>query len=243
MNHKRIAFITFACVCALALSGCAVFQGLGGLVGSGNTVTETYDFADFSEIELGHAFQATIIPGDTYSVSITVDDNLVEHLLVEQDGARLRIGLQPNQVVTRATMRAEITMPAIARLEASGASQAQLNGFASDADFTGHASGASRIHGDIDAGNLDLEASGASTISLAGTGGNVRANASGASTIDLEEYSVQDAAVEASGASNVTVNLSGRLDADASGASNIYFLGEPTMGTLNTSGDSDVTRR
>ncbi len=54
---------------------------------------------------------------------------------------------------------------------------------------------------------------------------------------------VQDAAVNASGASNVTVNLSGRLDADASGASNVFYLGQPTMGTIDTSGGSDVTAR
>lgn len=243
MNHKRIAWIVLVCVGALALAGCAVFQSLGGLTGSGNPVTEEYDFTGFSEIELGHAFEATITPGDTYAVSVTVDDNLLEHLVVEQDGARLRIGLEQDQLVTRATLRAEITLPALTLLDVSGASQAQLNGFSSDADFTGHASGASRIHGDINAGNLDLEASGASTIALAGTGGNARAKASGASTIDLEEMSVQDAAVNASGASTVTVNPSGRLDADASGASNVYYLGTPTLGTIDTSGESDVTPR
>ena len=243
MKHKKIIWIVLACVCALALSGCAGLGGLNGLVGSGNLVTEEYDFTDFSEIELSHAFEATVTPGDAYAVTVTVDDNLVEHLVVEQNGARLSIGLEPNKLVARATMRAEITMPALTRLDASGATQTQLNGFSSDADFTGHASGASRIHGDLTAGDLDLEASGASTITLAGSAGNVRATASGASTIDLEEMSVQDAAVNASGASNVTVNLSGQLDADASGASNVFYLGQPTMGTIDTSGDSDVTAR
>jgi len=241
MNSKRIILIILLGVLVLAAAGCG---GLGvGLVGSGNLVTEEYDFTDFSEIELSHAFEATITPGDAYAVSITVDDNVVEHLLVEQDGARLRIGLQQDQLLTRATLRAEITLPALTRLEVSGASQAQLNGFSSEAAFTGHASGASRIHGDLTAGNLDLEASGASTISLAGTAGNARADASGASTIDLEEMSVQDAVANASGASNVTVNLSGRLDADASGASNVYYLGEPTLGNIDTSGNSDVGPR
>lgn len=241
MNSKRIVLIVILCFGSLAAAGCG---GLGsGLVGSGNTVTRTYDFTDFSEIELGHAFEATINPGDTFAVSVTVDDNLVEHLIVEQDGARLRIGLDPTTLLARATLQAEITLPALTRLDVSGASQAQLNGFSSDAAFTSHASGASRIHGDLIAGDLVLDASGASTISLAGTAGNARATASGASTIDLEEMSVQDAVANASGASNVTVNLSGRLDVDASGASNIYYLGEPTLGNIDTSGNSDVSPR
>ena len=124
MNHKRIAWIVLVCVGALALAGCAVFQSLGGLTGSGNPVTEEYDFTGFSEIELGHAFEATITPGDTYAVSVTVDDNLLEHLVVEQDGARLRIGLEQDQLVTRATLRAEITLPALTLLDVSGATPA-----------------------------------------------------------------------------------------------------------------------
>lgn len=241
MNRRFIFPVALACLGVLTLAGCNVLGS--AITGSGTLVTQAYDFTDFSEVELGNAFEATITPGDAYAISVTVDDNLVDSLQVEQTGNTLRISLEPARMVTRATMRAEITMPALTRLEASGASQAQLNGFSSDADFTGHASGASRIHGDLAAGNLALDASGASTISLAGTAADVRANASGASTIDLEEMTVVNADVEASGASNVTVNASGQLDAQASGASNVSYLGAPTMGNIETSGGSNINQR
>ena len=52
-----------------------------------------------------------------------------------------------------------------------------------------------------------------------------------------------DANVEASGASEVTVNASGRLDADASGASDVYYLGSPILGRIDTSGASSVERK
>jgi len=51
---------------------------------------------------------------------------------------------------------------------------------------------------------------------------------------------VGDADVEASGASTVTVNASERLDANASGASHIKYLGNPSLGTVDTSGGSSV---
>ena len=241
MNRRIIFPVALACLGVLTLAGCSALGS--AITGSGTVVTQAYDFTDFSEVELGNAFEAIITPGDAYAISVTVDDNLVDSLQVEQTGNTLRISLEPTRLVTRATMRAEITMPALTRLEASGASQAQLNGFSSDADFTGHASGASRIHGDLVAGNLDLDASGASTISLAGTAADVRANASGASTIDLEEMTVVNADVEASGASNVTVNAGGQLDAQASGASNVSYLGAPTLGSIETSGGSNINQR
>ncbi len=54
---------------------------------------------------------------------------------------------------------------------------------------------------------------------------------------------MDDADVEASGASTVTVNLSGTLDADASGASRVLYLGNPSLGRIDTSGASSITRR
>jgi hypothetical protein len=241
MNKNRIPLILIAMtlITLVSLSAC----NLNALTGSGNVVSQEYDFAGFDEVDIGHAFIATITPGDEFSVVVRIDDNLVEHLVVEQDGNRVRVGLQQGTIATRATMEVDITMPRLAWLNASGASQAQLNGLMLDDNFTGEASGASQIHGDVDAVDMVLEASGASTVFLAGTAGNVAANASGASTIDLTELAAIDAQTEASGASNITVNIEGILDADASGASNIFYLGQPEMGNINTSGGSNVEQR
>ncbi len=244
MNSQRksmIALMALAILTLVALTGCNVVGDV--VTGSGNVVTQEFDFTDFDEISLGHAFNGTITQGDTYRVIVQIDDNLVDRLVAEQQGSRVNIGLEPTTLTTQATMEVAITLPNLTWLEASGASQAQLAGLTTADDFTGRASGASRIHGDLAAGDLDLEASGASTIFLAGTGGDVRANASGASTIDLEEMTTANADVQASGASNVTVNLAGTLNAEASGASNVYYLGDATLGNINESGGSDVEPR
>jgi hypothetical protein len=52
--------------------------------------------------------------------------------------------------------------------------------------------------------------------------------------VDLSAFSVVDANVEASGASQVTVNVSGRLDVDASNASHVTYLGSPTLGKMDS---------
>jgi hypothetical protein len=238
---SMIAYIAIAALAVIALSGCNVVGA--AKTGSGNVVSQEYDFTDFDEVSLSYAFQGTITQGDAYSIVVRIDDNLVDQLLVEQDGTRVNIGLNSNALITRATMEVDITMPNLTWVGASGASSAQLAGFTSSDDFTAEASGASRVHGDIAAGNLDLEASGASTISLAGTAGDVRANASGASTIDLEELIAANADAEASGASTVIVNTGGQLNANASGASNVHYLGDPTLGNIEESGGSNVDPR
>ena len=86
------------------------------------------------------------------------------------------------------------------------------------------------------------------------TGGNKRDGGEGIAVDDQgqvylssfsysNDFPVNDADVEFSGASSGTINLSGRLDADISGASRLYYIGEPTMGNINTSGASSLSKR
>ena len=99
------------------------------------------------------------------------------------------------------------------------------------------------LQGDIEAGNARFDLSGASQVTLNGSAQGVTIDASGASQADLSRFQAASANVEASGASSVTVNPSGRLDVDASGASKVYYLGNPTLGTVNTSGASTIRSR
>lgn len=226
------------------LAACTVpVPVINTLRGSGNTVTQTYDFSDFDKVVISHAFEADITAADTYQVEVTVDDNLVEHLRIEQEGDTVTIGLAPNTGVINATQKARITLPRLVGLEASGASHVDVSGFKSSDNVRVNVSGASTARGDMETGDLNTDISGASTLALEGSGKNLRVNASGASTVDLDNFAVNDASVEASGASRANVNVSGRLDANASGASSVRYTGDPTLGRIEESGASSVSAR
>jgi len=211
------------------------------LTGSGNVVTQEEAISDFDKVDISHSFVVDIKQGENFSVIIRVDDNLVEQLQVEKFGSTLKIGLKPGiSIVSNATLEAEITMPELAGLDLSGASDAAISDFKSTKNLTVDLSGASSLRGDIEAGDTSFDLSGSSNANLIGSGGNLTLDASGSSDVDLSDFPVADAKIDASGASTVTVNASGRLDVDASGASNVYYLGEPSMGMIETSGASSV---
>ena len=220
-----------------------LFTGCNILVGSGNLETQEYSFSDFKKVEIGSAFKFDIKRSDTYSISITADDNVIEHVKVSKSGDTLKIGLSPFGSLGAVTLEADITLPQLARLDISGASRGFISGFSSAEDIDIEISGASQLTGDITAGNIDIELSGASNIELDGSAGNLVADVSGASRCSLDDFPVNDADVEFSGASSGTINLSGRLDANLSGASRLYYIGEPTMGNIDTSGASSLSKR
>jgi hypothetical protein len=258
---RKFATLTIVAVLVVAvlLTGCL----LGVVTGSGNLVTREMDLSGFTRVAAGSAFEVEIIQADSYNVSITADDNLFDYIRVDKDGDTLEIRLKPNYNYGFLTLRARVTMPSLYGLDLSGATKATVSGFDSSADFaldlsgassvtmsemsagdmSLEASGASRVTGSIAAGDAEFDVSGASTVTLAGSANDIVIGASGASHVGLGDFPVDNAEVNLSGASRATVNPSGRLDVDLSGASNLSYIGEPTMGDISISGGSTMSSK
>ena len=225
----------------ILLAGCTL-PTTKSVSGSGKTVTLDFNFDDFTRVSVGSALKLDITQGDDFSIQVEVDDNLEQYLDVRRSGDTLYIGLKPRLSILfgNTTLRARVTMPQLTGLEASGASNCKISGFSSDKRLDLEASGASTVRGDIASGAAKIEASGASTIELTGAGADLNAVASGASTLRLEDFMVTDARVDASGASRITVNASGTLDAKASGASSVRYVGDPAKVRMDSSGASSI---
>ncbi len=72
MKIVRTAAVALAVLALVTLLGC----NLQSVRGSGDLVTREFDFTDFNQVGIEHAFQGRITPGDEYRVTVTVDDNL-----------------------------------------------------------------------------------------------------------------------------------------------------------------------
>ncbi|MCL5107881.1 MAG: DUF2807 domain-containing protein [Chloroflexi bacterium] len=242
-SRRRLLFqLLLAALAATLLAGCN-YTGLGGPVtGSGKLVTRDYGFSNFDDVEASHAFQLEVLRSDSYSVAVTIDDNLADALDVTQSGSRIHIDLKPGNYI-RTTQRAKVTLPTLRRLDLSGAANASLSGFQSSDLLEIGLSGASKITGGAAAGPLSANLSGASSLNLRGSAASLSLEGSGASSADLGSCPVESASVRLSGASRATVNVNGKLDADLSGASKLTYTGNASLGAINTSGGSNVNRK
>lgn len=232
---------------ALALGSLAcnlsfTIPSIESLTGSGRVVERAFDLSGFDQVEINYAFQATVEQGEAFSVRIRIDDNLEPYLRVEQVGARLVIGLDPERMLSlsNATLEAEITMPALAAAEANGASRLTLAGFSGQGDLRLAASGASTLRGEVEARDVTLLVSGASTATLRGGGRDLALEVSGASRAELSDFTVSTVRALLSGASSARVHATDRLDAEASGASTLTYRGSPLLGSIEISGGSSI---
>lgn len=223
------------------LVGCAQVT----ITGSGNVITQEEDLDGFDKVDISSAFVVDITQGEDFSVVIRADDNLIEHLEVVKSGSTLKIGLDPTKwyIINDATMEADVSMPELVGIDLSGSSIARLSGFESSKSLVVDISGNSNLQGGMQAGDTSMDTSGNSSVTLSGSAGDITVDASGSSQVDLADFTASNGSVNASGGSTVTVNLSGRLDVDASGSSDVYYLGEPELGRIETSGSSSIQPR
>jgi hypothetical protein len=242
MQGKRVLSWLIALV--VSASTFLVLTGCGGWVtGSGKVETREMNFTDFTALDIDSAFEVDITQDDAYRVTITTDDNLFDYVNVNQSGKTLHIGLKQPYAYMRTTRKATITMPALQQLELSGASRAKVSGFIATSPLEMDISGASKASGSLKMADGKFEVSGASTLELSGAGQNLSLEISGASTLKLGEFTAAKAVVNVSGASRATVNVTGRLDAEVSGASTLTYLGNPTLGDIEVTGASTLHRK
>jgi hypothetical protein len=234
-------FVGVASVAALLLAGCTVYAPQT-IVGSGNRVTLEKDLSGFTKVAASSAFRVSITQSDDYKVTITVDEKVEPYLDVTVQGDTLRIGVRPGLTLGAGSfpLDAQVSMPRLSGVELSGACRATVGGFKSGDKLNAKISGASQLEGDIEAGDAWFEVSGASRLALSGKGQNLVLEGSGASQANLVDFPVSEATVKVSGASKATVNVSGRLDADVSGASSLRYTGDPTLGSVESSGASTI---
>jgi hypothetical protein len=269
MKRYRVltAVFTSLLLVTLLVSGCGtILVTEDGKAVTGETETRQYDLTEFTRVDISSAFTYEIKKADDYSISITANSDLFDDIRVVKRGQTLNIGLEISGTPwtifnTNPNLRAVITMPQLQELESAGATHGTVTGFSSTEDLEVTASGASRVElqdisagdtafevsgastvtGDITAEDIEFEVSGASTVQLEGSAVDMAADVSGASHIKLGNLKVYNVDINLSGASNGAINLDGRLDVELSGASQLYYIGEPTLGTLDVTGGSKIT--
>ncbi len=211
-------------IVALIIVGLIPAIGFGApVIGSGNVQTQQKDFSDFTAVSVGSGFNVQVTQAATYNVSITTDANLQQYVEVYKTGSTLYIRLKPTMGFTTTSLKAQVSMPDLTNLQLSGGVVGTASSFNVTHDFTADLAGGSRL-------------------TMTGQAGNLTAICSGGSNLQLGDFQVTNARVDFTGGSQGTVNVSGKLDAVLSGGSRLSYIGNPTLGIIDKSGGSTISK-
>jgi hypothetical protein len=244
MMKQRKRFVLMVFMMALSILACQVGGiGLGDgktVRGSGEVVEETRAVSGVTGVELATLGNLTIEVGDTESLRIEAEDNLMEYFETEVRNGKLRIGTQEDvRLVTTKPVNYYLTVTALDTIEISSAGDIQapdrnVDRFSISIDSAGDLEigvlNANTLEVDIgSSGNLDIKGGEVKTQ-------NITISSSGNYT--AQELASDEAEVRLESAGSATIWVQNHLKANLSSSGDLRYRGDPTVdATTNSSGD------
>ncbi|MBL7741971.1 MAG: DUF2807 domain-containing protein [Chitinophagaceae bacterium] len=237
---KRL--LVFSVFTVAIFSSCNHFWGKR-INGNGNVITQTRQFSNFKGVDVSSAIHLYVKQDPAFSVKVETDENLQQYIMVYEENGVLYVKQENNtNLDATGSIKVYVSAPVFNSIEASGACEVKGEGMlATPGGIDIDVSGASKADLEVKTPKITAEMSGASSITLRGETKDLFLKGGGASHAKCFELLTENADVDVSGASNADVFASVKLDAEASGASDIRYKGGASV-TPNTSGAAHIKK-
>ncbi len=207
---------------------------LGGAVaGSGVVETESRQVSEFDSIVVQYPAKIIIQQGESESITIQADDNLLPQLETQvRDGTLYFESSENNwgeRVSSTEPVLVTITVVELGQVQIPAAGTILIDSLKTDS-LEISISGAGDVTLQyLDAGSLVFGLSGAGSVDAEGVVDTLQLRISGLGSFNGGDLRSQDAEVRISGAGSATVWVEDELDANISGAGSIDYYGSPEV--------------
>jgi len=229
----------------LILSACNGFAfGSNFVRGSGVVATDNRTVSGFSGIVLNGSGDATITQGDTESLKIEADDNILPLITSEVIGGKLVLGFKNNtSISTVLPVRFTITVKDLTSLELNGSGNANVGNLTTSTQaVTLRGSGDVKLSL-LQASQLTVDGNGSGNINI--SGGKVNSQAVrifGSGSFNAPDLESQTASVSILGSGGAEIWAKTSLDVSIAGSGNVAYYGSPTV-TQKITGSGNVSGR
>ncbi len=207
---------------------------------------EKRDVGSFNAVKISGGITLLLKQSDEEGVAVSAKDlEDRDNIKTEVEDGVLKIYYKSTWGWTKGDkkLRAYVSFKTLTKLIASGACDTEVNGVFTGQDFELEVSGASDFKGEVKMENLTIKQSGASDVKISGSSTNLKVTCSGASDCKAYDLKTVNCDASSSGASDIRVSVQTSLKAHASGASSVFYKGNPTQRDISESGASDVKQR
>jgi hypothetical protein len=205
----------------------------GSVAGSGVVISETRTLDDFTSISVDYPADITVHQGETQTVTIKADDNLIPQIVTRVSGSKLYIeekNVAFNQRVNPTkTVQIDLTVKNLTIISFPSAGTVDVEGLKTDS-LELDTSGAGKITlNNLNVQNLGVDLSGAGGIEVMGTAKSLDLNISGVGSFNGQNLSVASASVDISGVGSATLWVTQELTANISGVGSVNYYGSPQL--------------
>lgn len=205
--------------------------------------TENRKVKEFSAIKVSAGIDLYLKMGDSESVKIVADDDIIDEVVTEVKDGTLRIYMKKNNWFNwggNKTRKAYVTVKELNVIHASSGSDVKSENTLKGESLDVRASSGSDVDIDIFYKDVSLDTSSGSDARLSGKVKTFKAEASSGSDIKAGDLESKICNVRASSGSDATVNVSDELYARASSGADIKYYGKPVIREVDESSGGDV---
>ncbi|MBO9619744.1 MAG: DUF2807 domain-containing protein [Niabella sp.] len=234
---KKLIFAV--CAVAVGISSCNIDDGQH-VRGNGQIHSKTFDMKDFDRLDVNMAATVLLKQDSVFGVKVETDDNLLSHIVVNNDGHTLKIEEKDNfNLRASKDIKIYISMPVVKQITLSSASSLKTeNKIEQNDPIRLDVNEASSATVTLKAPEVNIKVSEASTLTVSGETRDVKGQVNEASTLRGYDLKAENTNIEANEASTANVFASVQLTAQANEASSISYKGSPQVNSNSSSAGS-----
>ncbi len=222
---KKYIIAVLLLFAVVAASGC-INQGA---TGSGKIVNESRSVSGFNQIDLSGTGEIIITQGNTESVTVEADDNLMQYIKTGVNNNKLSISFDNGMPRPTKGVKFYITVKDLNSINTSGngkivSDNLRVNNLAINTNGAGDGN-----LNNFNAQTLKIMISGAGKMNVAGTVNEQTITISGAGDYNANSLSSKTASISINGGGRATIRVSDALNAVINGGGQISYIGSPKI--------------
>ncbi len=208
---KVTATFLMAGICLSGVSASAHGTDDHGTDDHGDKMTQTFDYKNFDQINVGGVFEVDVSVGAAFAITISGSEKDMEDLDVYEKDGVLYLKTEKNNRSKKNNNREEVnvrvSLPSLSALKVSGVASGDITG--------------------VDADDFDLRVSGVAEVEIEGRCNSLKARVSGVGELDARNFKCKSADVALTGVGEMSVFASESVDVTASGVGSVDVYGKP----------------
>lgn len=200
------------------------------ITGNGDVKQENRQATRFKNIGTSGTFKVYIQQGNTHSIRIEAESNLLPYIETKINGDDLEVRVKKGyNIKPTKDVNVYVTLQEVRELAASGSGGFFSRGKLKTDKLELAVSGSADADLDITADEMEVGVSGASNVKLKGSAAKAEYSISGKADIQAFDFQANDVEIAISGSGNANVNAQKKLDIAVSGMGNIKYKGNPEI--------------
>ncbi len=232
---------------ALLLAVGAIFQSTSIQAAKANDGRQTRQLSGFHAISVSSGIDLYLTQKNVEEVAVEAEPDDLDKIITKVEEGILKIYIKDKSWFgmnwNKEPRKVYVSFKTLDKLHASAGSDVNSQSVLKLDNFDLDVSSGSDVKLELDANHLRVESSSGSDVSLNGKAAVAEVSASSGSDISAGDLEIKKCSAHVSSGSDIRVNVTEELNADASSGGDITYSGNPKVKNIKESSGGDVSGR